>query len=81
MDNRKELTWIKIVRDKDGVVSGECINKIFESLPVVIAEHFSNADVQLYETLTEIDLQDKMGEITNSKRYTHFLPIPKVPEE
>lgn len=72
------MNWILIDRDENGYATKVCINKMLESLPIVVVEHFSNVDVELYKTISEINLQDEFGEIVNQKRYTHYLPIPKA---
>lgn len=83
MDNKKEMNWIKIDRDKDGIATEEHLRKIEEcyckDIPVVIA--YENY-LQDYDVITPCSrINAWLANIKREKVYTHYLPIPKAPEE
>ena len=78
MDNKKEMTWIKIDRDESGFVTEECLDKIFSHMPVVLHHNKMGGGYDILNTQTEsLKLYLREG-VKTSKTYTHYLPIPKL---
>lgn len=83
MDNKKEMTWIKINRDESGFATEECLDKIEEcyknDIPVVLA--YENY-LQDYEVITPCSrISAWLANIEREKVYTHYMVLPKAPEE
>jgi hypothetical protein len=83
MDNRKVMKWLPIDRDENGFATEECLRKIEacyeKEIPVAIAYVSYGTD---YDVITpSSDIQGWLADIHNSAKYTHYLPIPKAPEE
>ena len=73
------MTWIKIDRDKNGFATDKCTKEALKQLPIVIRGYDELGEY--HHLLTEDSLEcDKMA-IFKFKTYTHYLPIPKAPEE
>ena len=74
------MTWIKIDRDRDGFASLSALNAI-------VALHKDKTPIALlcgdtYEMLSpDHDIYGWYGDIERDVDYTHYLPIPKAPEE
>lgn len=72
------MKWIKIDRDDSGFATEECLDKMFASLPIVVAQKRSGESI-LYESICDLnDVYDWRGEIDRDIDYTHYLPIPKL---
>ena len=77
------MTWIKIDRDKDGIATEEHLRKIEEcydkDIPVVIA--YENY-LQDYDVITPCSrINAWLANIKREKVYTHYMVLPKAPEE
>lgn len=77
------MEWIKIDRDESGFATEECLSRIEEYYenytPIVIA--FDNY-CQGYAVITAASKLDAwLNSIRINTSYTHYLPIPKAPEE
>ena len=77
------MEWIKIDRDENGFATEKCLREIGECYekenPVAIAykSYGTGCDV----ITPSSDIQGWLADIHNSTKYTHYLPIPKAPEE
>ena len=81
MDNGKNLTWIKIDRDENGFATEECLDMMFQNLPMVLHHNKMGGGYDALNPQTEsLKLYFREG-VKTSKTYTHYLPIPKAPEE
>lgn len=77
----KDMQWIKIERDKDGFATEECLDMMFTSLPIVVAQESPDGSI-LYESICILnDIYAWRGEIDRDVTYTHYLPIPKLVKE
>lgn len=77
------MSWIKIDRDKDGIATEEHLRKIEECydkvIPVVIA--YENY-LQDYDVITPCSrINAWLANIKREKVYTHYMVLPKAPEE
>lgn len=76
--NIHDMTWIKIDRDESGFATEECLDKMFSSLPIVVAQKRSSESI-LYESICELnDVYAWRGEIDRDADYIYYLPIPKL---
>lgn len=83
MDNRKVMQWLPIDRDESGFATEEHLRKIEECYknenPVVIA--YENY-LQDYEVITPCSrINAWLANIKRGKVYTHYMVLPKAPEE
>lgn len=75
------MKWVKIDRDESGFATEECLDKMFSTLPIVVVFDFPDGRKN-YEGISETDyVGDWRGAIDRDTDYTHYLPIPKAPEE
>lgn len=73
----KASDWIKIKRDKDGFATEDCLDMMFTSLPIVVAEQ-SDGSI-LYHAICELNSLDGWrGEIDRDIDYIYYLPISKL---
>ena len=77
------MTWIKIDRDENGFATEECLREIEacyeKENPVAIAYVSYGPD---YDIITpSSDIQGWLADIHNSTKYTHYMVLPKAPEE
>lgn len=72
------MEWIKIDRDENGFVTGECLDKIFSHLPVVLYHNKMGGGHDVLNPQTDsLKLYLREG-VKTSKVYTHYLQIPKL---
>jgi hypothetical protein len=72
------MIWTKIDRDENGFATGECLDKIFSHLPVVLHHNKMGGGYDVLNPQTEsLKLYFREG-VKTSKTYTHYLPIPKL---
>ena len=77
MDNKKEMTWIKIDRDENGFATEECLYKIRKSMPCSLAMKYQSTVVYM-SVNDERDFANKYDSIRTQETITHYLPIPKL---
>ena len=74
----KASDWIKIKRDKDGFATEDCLDMMFTSLPIVVAELYPNGSI-LYHAICDLDSLDGWrGEIDRDIDYIYYLTISKL---
>lgn len=72
------MKWRKILRDKNGFATEDCLDMMFTSLPIVVAEQYPDSSV-LYSAICDLNSIDGWrGEIDRNIDYTHYLPIKKL---
>ena len=72
------MKWIKIKRDKNVFATESCLDMMFTSLPIVLAEQYPDGSI-LYEAVCELNsIEGWRGEIDRNIDYTHYLPIKKL---
>lgn len=69
------MEWIKIERDENGSATEECLDRIFNNLPCVVAINSYGMDI--YKVIPEWDRQTR-DFLKSKAMYTHYLPIPKL---
>ena len=77
-----ENEWIEIKRDESGNATEECLNDIFNNLPVVVCCLIGKDRSKLYYNMVGkyLDMQHNREDIRTNTGYTHYLPIPKLKE-
>lgn len=75
------MTWIKIDRDENGFATEECLDKIFEKTPVVFKTNIKGGTYEVANPSGKTISAVWREGIRTHNCYTHYLPIPKAPEE
>lgn len=75
------MTWIKIDRDKDGLATEDCLEKIEAILEqegdiLLIVQMFGCSHYEVIDHRFHYKMKSKI--IREEMAYTHYLPIPKV---
>lgn len=69
------MNWQPIDRDENGFATDECLDRIFNNLPCVVAINSYGMDI--YKVIPEWDKQTR-DFLKSKAMYTHYLPIPKL---
>ena len=72
------MTWIKIARDENGFVTEECLDKMFQNLPIVLHHNKMGGGYDVLNPQNENFKQWLRDNLKSNQVYTHYLPIPKL---
>ena len=72
------MTWIKIDRDENGFATEECLDKIFQNLPIVLHHNKMGGGYDVLNPQNESLKLYLRKLMKTSNTYTHYLPIPKL---
>lgn len=76
------MKWIKIDRDEDGIATHSALNIMYAHLPFVLLSKGALSYLNTYMLVTRDTFECGMeSAIKYAAHYTHYLPIPKAPEE
>ena len=76
------MKWIKIDRDEDGIATHSALNIMYAHLPFVLLSKGASFYLNTYMLVTRDTFKcDMESAIKYATHYTHYLPIPKAPEE
>lgn len=78
-----EDKWIEIKRDKLGKATEECLNDIFNNLPVVVCYFIGKDRSKLYYNMVGkyLDMQHNRNDIKTNINYKYYLKIKKFDYE
>ena len=78
-----EDKWIEIKRDKLGNATEECLNDIFNNLPVVVCYFIGKDRSKLYYNMVGkyLDMQHNRNDIKTNINYKYYLKIKKFDYE
>ena len=69
--------WNTIERDKDGFATNECLDKIFETLPIVVY----NKRLNEYSTIIDEELiYDWLCDIKEDTDFVFWMKVPELPK-
>lgn len=73
------MKWIKIKRDKDGFATNETLDKMHNSLPIVVLIRYIDPRgwEDIYTEYIDEETWDK-GEIDSHTKYTDYLKVPAI---
>lgn len=71
--------WIKIQRDKSGNATEDCLNDIFNNLPVIVCSYVNRDKSKLYYNLVGecLDMMHNRNDIKADANYRYYLKIKK----
>lgn len=72
------MTWIKIDRDESGFATEECLDKIFNNLPVLLRHTKMGGGYDVLNPQNEKTKDFFRYKLREPNVYTHYLPIPKL---
>ena len=75
------MQWLPIDRDENGFATEECLDKIFEKTPVVFKTNIKGGTYEVANPSGKTISAVWREGIRTHNCYTHYLPIPKAPEE
>lgn len=74
------MNWLPIDRDENGFATEECLDKIFQNLPVVLHHNKMGGGYDVLNPQNESLKLYLLKLIKTSNTYTHYLPIPPIPK-
>lgn len=72
------MIWIKIDRDENGFATEECLEKVFNNLPVLLRHTQMGGGYDVLNPKNEGLKQWFRDKLKSNQTYTHYLPIPKL---
>lgn len=72
------MTWIKIDRDEDGIATEECLDRMFNNLPVLLRHTKMGGGYDVLNPQNEILKQWFRDNLKSNQTYTNYLLIPKL---
>lgn len=72
------MKWLPIDRDENGFVTEECLDKIFNNLPVVLRHTKMGGGYDVLNPKNEILKQSFRDILKSNQNYTHYFLIPKL---
>ena len=75
-----EDEWIEIKRDESGNATEECLNDIFNNLPVVVCCFIGKDRSKLYYHMVGkyLDMKHNRNDIKTNINYKYYLKIKKL---
>ena len=73
-----DMNWFPIDRDENGSATEECLDRIFNNLPVLVRHTQMGGGYDVLNPKNERLKQWFRDNLKSNQAYTHYLPIPRL---